>query len=91
VRIVTDLDLPVFDRATSDLAADVCHQRLASARKHGWLARSPPGLVVLDREAGEFFLRAKLATFPGRMLANLAFAAIKQSYTGRFLRRLLPA
>jgi hypothetical protein len=60
-------------------------------RKHGWLARSPLGLVVLDREAGEFFLRSTSATLPGRMLADLAFAAVEQSYTGQFLRRLLPA
>jgi cytochrome P450 len=72
VTLVTDLDLPAFDCTASDLAAEVCHQRLASVRKHGWLARSPLGLVVLDREAGEFFLRSKSATFPGRMLADLA-------------------
>jgi cytochrome P450 len=72
VTIVTDLDLPVFDCTASDLAADVGQQRLASARKHGWLARSPLGFVVLDREAGEFFLRSKSASFPGRMLADLA-------------------
>lgn len=72
MTIVTDLDLPAFGYTASDLAMDVYHQRLASARKHGWLARSPLGLVVLDREAGEFFLRSKSAAFPGRMLADLA-------------------
>jgi cytochrome P450 len=72
VTIVTDLDLPAFGYTASDLTADVYHQRLASARKHGWLARSPLGFVVLDREAGEFFLRSKSVVFPGRMLADLA-------------------
>lgn len=72
MTIVTDLDLPAFDYTASDLTADVYHQRLASARKHGWLARSPLGFVVLDREAGEFFLRSKSLVFPGRKLADLA-------------------
>jgi cytochrome P450 len=72
VTIVTDLDLPAFGYTASDLAADVYHQRLASARKQGWLARVPQGLVVTDREAAEFFLRSKSTTFPGRMVADIA-------------------
>jgi cytochrome P450 len=71
VTIVTELDLPAFEYTASDLAADIYHQRLASARKYGWLARSPLGFVVLDHEAGEFFLRSKSAVFPGRMIADL--------------------
>jgi cytochrome P450 len=71
VTIVTELDLPAFEYTASDLAADIYHQRLASARKYGWLARSPLGFAVLDHEAGEFFLRSKAAVFPGRMIADL--------------------
>jgi hypothetical protein len=41
VTIVTDLDLPVFDCTASDLAVDVCHQRLASAAQ-AWLAGTLP-------------------------------------------------
>src|SRR5215469_16868711 len=71
MKTVNDLDLPTFDYTASDLTADVYHQRLADARKHGWLARSPLSLVVLDREAAEFFLRSKSTAFPGRTLADL--------------------
>ena len=37
----------------------------------GWLAASPFGFIVLDREAGEFFLRTKAAVFPGLTIAEL--------------------
>src|SRR5690242_10494740 len=36
-----------------------------------WLARAPLGTVVLDRAAGELFLRTKSAIFPGLLLAQL--------------------
>ena len=53
-----DLDLPFFDYSEPGLVGEVYHQRLAEVREQGWLARSPLALVVLDHEAGEFFLRA---------------------------------
>jgi cytochrome P450 len=71
VAIVTDLDLPEFDYMAADLTGDVYHERLANVRRLGWLARSPLSLVVLDRESGEFFLRSKATTFPGREIADL--------------------
>jgi cytochrome P450 len=71
VTIVTDLDLPVFDNMADDLTGEVYHQRLAEVRQQGWLARSPLSVVVLDRESGEFFLRSKATTFPGREIADL--------------------
>jgi cytochrome P450 len=37
----------------------------------GWLARGPFGYMVLDREAGEFFLRSRAATFPGMKIAEI--------------------
>ena len=37
----------------------------------GWLAAQPFGYVVLDREAGEFFLRTRSAVFPALTLAEL--------------------
>ena len=37
----------------------------------GWLASCPFGFMVLDREAGEFFLRTKDAVFPGLTIAEL--------------------
>ncbi len=37
----------------------------------GWLAANPFGFTVLDREAGEFFLRTRDAVFPGLTIAEL--------------------
>ena len=34
-------------------------------REQSWLARSPLGFVVLEREAGEFFLRTRSVDVPG--------------------------
>jgi cytochrome P450 len=68
---VADLDLPFFDYDEPGLVGEVYHQRLAAARAQGWLARSPLAYVVLDRDAGEFFLRARQTTFPGREIADL--------------------
>src|SRR3954464_6827167 len=40
---------------------------------HGesWIAQSPLGYVVLDREAVEFFLRSRKLTFPGMKVAEV--------------------
>ena len=68
---VDELDLPAFDYTEAGLTGDAYHRRLAAAREQGWLARSPISYVVLDREAGEFFLRARQTAFPGREIAEL--------------------
>src|SRR5258708_1224143 len=70
MTLVTELDLPVIDLA-AELAGDGYHQRLAELRGQGWLASSPLAFIVLDRESGEFFLRARAAAFPGREIADL--------------------
>src|ERR1700749_4857571 len=70
MNTVTELDLPVFDYTAPDFAADRYHGQLAQARAQGWLARSPLAYLVLDREAGEFFLRSRAAAFPGRQIAE---------------------
>jgi cytochrome P450 len=67
---VTELDLPAFDYTAPDFSADRYHGQLAQARAQGWLARSPLAYLVLDREAGEFFLRSRAAAFPGREIAG---------------------
>ena len=55
---------PCADRATG--------RPWASFAGHdGWLAASPFGFIVLDREAAEFFLRTKAAIFPGLTIADL--------------------
>jgi len=71
MAIVTELELPEFDYLADDLTGEVYHQRLAEVRSQGWLASSPLSYVVLDREAGEFFLRSKGTAFPGREIADL--------------------
>jgi cytochrome P450 len=68
---VDELDLPFFDYSEPGLTGELYHRRLAEARAQGWLARSPLAFVVLDRESGEFFLRAKQTAFPGREIADL--------------------
>ena len=69
--LVGELDLPEFDITDADLSGDAYHERLAAVREQGWLVRSPIAFVVLDREAGEFFLRARQTAFPGREIAEL--------------------
>lgn len=69
--LVTDLALPDFDYLAPDLTGAVYHERLAELAAGGhWLARSPLAFVVLEREAGEFFLRSRATAFPGRQLAQ---------------------
>ncbi len=70
-QLVGDLELADFDISDAGLAGDAYHERLAAARQHGWLVKSPISYIVLDREAGEFFLRAKQTAFPGKEIAEL--------------------
>jgi len=83
--VVDDLELPVFDYTEPGLTGEVYHQRLAEVRQRGWLARSPLSYVVLDRESGEFFLRARQTAFPGREIADLF------GITGGRLREMVDA
>jgi cytochrome P450 len=69
--LVGELTLPEFDVADPGMAGDGYHARLAEARSRGWLAKSPIAYLVLDRESGEFFLRARQTAFPGRELAAM--------------------
>lgn len=69
MNLVSDLDLPAFDYAAPDFSADRFHAQLAGIRQHGWLATSPLAYIVLDHDAGEFFLRSRKTAFPGRQIA----------------------
>ena len=70
--LVTDLDLPEIDLADPALRGARWHDAMRELRDGGsWLARAPLGTVVLDRAAGEQFLRTKSAIFPGLLLAQL--------------------
>src|SRR5579859_2220356 len=70
-EFVGEIELPEFDVNDSSMAGDAYHERLAEARKLGWLVKSPIAYVVLDRDAGEFFLRSRQTAFPGREIAAL--------------------
>lgn len=70
--LVTDLDLPEIDLADPGLRGARWHEAMRELRDSGaWLARTPLGTVVLDRSAGEQFLRTKSAIFPGLLLAQI--------------------
>jgi hypothetical protein len=71
VAIVTELDLPQFDYTATDLTGEVYHRRLAEVGARSWLVKGPLSYVVLDRDAGEFFLRSRATAFPGRQIADL--------------------
>jgi cytochrome P450 len=71
MALVSELDLPVLDYTDPSLRGPAFHPRMAQLRARGWLAATPIGVVVLEREAAELFLRSRSATFPGRRLAEL--------------------
>jgi cytochrome P450 len=72
VPAVTELELPSFDHTDPGLRGERYRQAMASVERHdGWLAANPYGYTVLEREAGEFFLRTKDAVFPGLTIAQM--------------------
>ena len=70
MNLVSELDLPAFDYTAPDFSADRYHQQLTETRQRGWLAKSPLAYMVLDHDAGEFFLRSRKTAFPGRQIAE---------------------
>ena len=71
MALVTDLELPVLDYLGPDLKGEHFHDTMRELSEHSWLASSPIGFIVLDREAAAFFLRTKSATFPGMRIAEM--------------------
>lgn len=69
--LVTDLDLPVLDYLDPELRGDRFHAVMGELRSKHWLAQGPYGVFVLDRTAGEEFLRSRSTTFPGLTIAEL--------------------
>jgi cytochrome P450 len=70
--LVTELDLPELDPADPALSGWRWHVEANGLLDSGhWLAQGPLSLIVVDREAGEFFLRSKEAEFPGQVIADL--------------------
>jgi cytochrome P450 len=72
MALATELELPTFDHTDPELRGGRYRSSMAGIAAHdGWLAANPFGYTVLDREAGEFFLRTRDAVFPGLTIAEL--------------------
>jgi cytochrome P450 len=70
--LASELELPFFDYTDAALRGERYRAAMSSLRGHdGWLASGPYGFIVLDREAGELFLRTKAAVFPGLTIAQI--------------------
>jgi cytochrome P450 len=71
MALLSELDLPTLDYTDPALRGPRFHARMAQLREQGWLAATPLGAIVLDREGAELFLRSRSTTFPGRKLAEI--------------------
>ncbi|MBA3807478.1 MAG: cytochrome P450 [Solirubrobacterales bacterium] len=71
MALVTELELPAFDYTDPSMRGESFHRAMGELRRSGWLAQAPHGYMTLDREAGEFFLRTRSATFPGMKIAEI--------------------
>jgi len=71
MTLVTDLDLPAFDYTDAELHGPRFHATMRELRAQGWLASTPLGYVVLEREAAAHFLRSRSAEFPGMKIAEI--------------------
>lgn len=71
MALVGELELRSFDYTDPSLKGERFHTAMRELSAEGWLAAGPYGYVVLDREAGEFFLRTRSAIFPGMKIAEL--------------------
>ena len=68
---VADLDLPQLDIFDPDLRGPRFHMTMRDLAERTWIVQSPLAFIVLDREAGSFFLRSKQCSFPGLKIAEL--------------------
>ncbi len=71
MTLVSDLELPAFDYTDPAMRGAHFHRAMGELRAQSWLATGPFGYVVLDREAGEQFLRTREAIFPGMKIAEI--------------------
>jgi cytochrome P450 len=71
VAQVAELELPELDFFDVGLRGERFHRAMDELSRAGWLAASPVGYFVLDRESAAFFLRTKSATFPGMKIAEM--------------------
>jgi cytochrome P450 len=68
---VTELSLPELDFFDVGLRGERFHRTMNELSEASWIAGSPIGYFVLDRESAAFFLRTKSATFPGMKIAEM--------------------
>ncbi len=68
---VDELELPRFDYTDPALRGARFHEEMRTLSERNWLAAGPFGYIVLDREAGEFFLRSRSTIFPGLKIAEI--------------------
>jgi cytochrome P450 len=68
---LADLAIPEFDELDPSLRGPEFDERMAELAAESWIVRGKLTHVVLEREAGEFFLRSKQASFPGKALAEM--------------------
>jgi cytochrome P450 len=68
---VADLELPQIDLFDPALRGERFHRTMRELAEQSWIVQTPLGFIVLDREAGSFFLRTKQASFPGLKIAEL--------------------
>ncbi len=71
MTLVSELELPGFDYTDPSLRGERFHEALRELSARGWLASGPYGYIVLDREAGEWWLRTREAIFPGMTIAEI--------------------
>jgi cytochrome P450 len=71
MTLVSELELESFDYTDPALRGERFHEAMAQLRAQGWLAQGPFGYIVVDREAAEFFLRTRDASFPGMKIAEI--------------------
>src|SRR5215208_5830842 len=68
---VTELELPELDFFDVGLRGARFHDTMDELSRASWLASSPIGYCVLEREAAALVLRTKSATFPGMKIAEM--------------------
>jgi cytochrome P450 len=71
MAVVTELELPTFDYLDPELRGERFHATMRELRAQSWLAESPLGFYVLDRDGVDFFLKSKALNFPGALVAEM--------------------
>ncbi len=88
MALVSELELPSFDYTDPSLRGERFHRAMRELSAQGWLASGPYGYMVLDREAGEHFLRTREAIFPGMTIAEI-FGVTEGPLYEQFKRNIL--